>query len=76
MSSEVVIWALSLEFGSLGHNLGHNLGLKARIWVLRLKFKSQSTELAFMAGSWDLSFAVELNAEGWHGQQASKDPMT
>ena len=29
-----------------------------------------------MAGSWDLSFAVELNAEGWHGQQASKDLMT
>ena len=44
MSSEVVIWALSLEFGLPGLNLG----LKARIWVLRLKFESQSTELAFM----------------------------
>ena len=48
MSSEVVIWALSLESGPPGHNLG----LKARIWVLRLKFESQSTELTFMGPLW------------------------
>ena len=75
------MWALELEFGSQGWDIGLEAGiwasgldfvLEARIWALRLGFGLSGWDLGLRAGIWASRLGFELGG-GWTAEKKEKE---